>query len=177
MQAVGSSTLDLADQASVWAAVGQEVEGMSGGEIAALIAAGAFVMLVLVLAVPILRLRHTIDAATSALQQVSQHTGPILDKVDLTVDNVNTTLEQVQTTLDGVNVQLARIDVMTQHAQHATANIANLVNVVSATAASPLAKMAALGFGIRRATSARKRSADEQSVREELKARKRHRNG
>src|SRR5690242_5289664 len=103
---------------------------MSGGEIAALIAAGAFLMLVVVLAVPILRLRHTVDAATQALQQVNERTGPMLDNVNLTVDNVNTALGQAQTTLDGVNVQLARVDVMTQHVTSATANVANLVSVV-----------------------------------------------
>ena len=120
---------------------------MSGGEIAALIAAGAFLMLVIVLAVPILRLRHTVDEATMALRQVNQRTGPMLDNVNLTVDNVNTALGQFQTSLDGVNVQLARVDVMTQHVSSATANVANLVNVVTATAASPLVKAAAFTYG------------------------------
>ena len=45
---------------------------MSGGEIAALIAAGAFLMLVLVLAVPILRLRHTVDATTRMITDVER---------------------------------------------------------------------------------------------------------
>ena len=110
---------------------------MSGGEIAALIAAGAFLMLVIVLAVPILRLRHTVDEATQALRQVNQRTGPMLDNVNLTVDNVNTALGQFQTSLDGVNVQLARVDVMTQHVSSATANVANLVNVVTADRVQP----------------------------------------
>lgn len=150
---------------------------MSAGEVAALVAAGAFLMLVIVLAVPILRLRHTVDAATQTLQQVNERTGPMLDNVNLTVSNVNTALGQTQTTLDGVNVQLARVDVMVQHLQGATANVANLVNVVSATAASPLVKVASLGYGLRRANAARKHSEDESAVREELKARKRFRKG
>jgi len=148
---------------------------MSGGEIAALIAAGAFLMLVIVLAVPILRLRHTVDEATQALRQVNQRTGPMLDNVNLTVDNVNTTLGQFQTSLDGVNVQLARVDVMTQHVSSATANVANLVNVVAATASSPLVKAAAFTYGIRKATGAKRKADEEQAVREELKARKRMR--
>ena len=41
---------------------------MNGGEIAALIAAGAFAMLVLVLAVPVLRLRDTVGAPPPATQ-------------------------------------------------------------------------------------------------------------
>ncbi len=148
---------------------------MSGGEIAALIAAGAFLMLVVVLAVPILRLRHTVDAATQALQQVNERTGPMLDNVNLTVDNVNTALGQAQTTLDGVNVQLARVDVMTQHVTSATANVANLVSVVSQAAANPLVKAAAFTYGVRKASNARKHADEAQTVRDELKARRRMR--
>lgn len=150
---------------------------MSGGEIAALIAAGAFLMLVVVIAVPILRLRHTVDAATQALQQVNERTGPMLDNVNLTVDNVNTALGQFQTSLDGVNVQLARVDVMTQHVTSATANVANLVNVVTAAAANPLVKAAAFSYGVRKATQARKHADEAQAVRDELKARRRMRRG
>jgi uncharacterized protein YoxC len=148
---------------------------MSGGEIAALIAAGAFLMLVVVLAVPLLRLRHTVDAATQALQQVNERTGPMLDNVNLTVDNVNTALGQFQTSLDGVNVQLARVDVMTQHVTSATANVANLVTVVTQAAANPLVKAAAFTYGVRKASNARKHADETQAVRDELRARKRHR--
>lgn len=148
---------------------------MSLAEIAALIAASAFLLLVGVVAVPILRLRHTVDAATDALRQVNDRTGPMLDNVNLTVDHVNTALGQFQTSLDGVNVQLARVDVMTQHVSSATANIANLVNVVTATAANPLVKAAAFTYGVRKATGQRRKADEEQSVREELKARKRMR--
>lgn len=148
---------------------------ISGGELAALIFAGAFLMLVIFLGVPILKLRHTVDEATKALRQVNERTGPILDNMNLTVDNVNTALGQAQTTLDGVNVQLARVDVMTQHASSATANVANLVSVVSAAAANPLVKAAAFSYGVRKATGARRKADDEKSVREELKLRKRDR--
>ena len=84
------------------------------GEIAALIAAGAFLLLVGALAVPILRLRHTVDAATQTINDVNDRTGPILGNVNTTVENVNTALTQVHTTLDGVNLQLARVDTITR---------------------------------------------------------------
>ena len=148
---------------------------MSGGEIAALVAAGAFLMLVVVVAVPILRLRHTVDEATQALRQVNERTGPILDSANHTVDNVNVALGQFQTTLDGVNVQLARVDTMTQHVSAATANVANLVTVVTSAAANPLVKAAAFTYGVRKATGARRKADEEQAIRDELKARKRTR--
>src|SRR6185312_370951 len=99
--------------------------------IAALIAAGAFVMLVLVLAVPILRLRHTVDAATQAINELTERTAPLLGNVNTTVEGVNTALNQVQTSLEGVNVQLQRLDTITGHAQTVTANVANLSTVVA----------------------------------------------
>ena len=94
---------------------------MSGGEIAALVAAGAFLMLVLVLAVPILRLRHTVDAATRAINDINDRTAPLLGNVNTTMEEVNTALGQVHTTLDGVNLQLAKVDTITGHAQSVTA--------------------------------------------------------
>ncbi|MFY1694389.1 DUF948 domain-containing protein [Solwaraspora sp. WMMD791] len=146
---------------------------MDGGQIAALVAAGAFLMLVLVLAVPILRLRHTVDAATRAINDLNDRTGPLLGQVNASVENVNTALGQMHTTLDGVNIQLAKIDTMTSHAQNVTANVANLATVVSAAAANPLVKVAAFGYGVRRAASARRNAEAERDVRAELKQRRR----
>jgi uncharacterized protein YoxC len=150
---------------------------ISGGELAALIFAGAFLMLVIFLGVPILKLRHTVDEATKTLRQVNEKTGPMLDNVNLTVDNVNTALGQFQTSLDGVNVQLARVDIMTQHVTSATANVANLVNVVSAAAANPLVKAAAFSYGVRKATGRQRKADEEKAVRDELRLRKRERRG
>jgi uncharacterized protein YoxC len=145
---------------------------MTGGEIAGLIAAGAFLMLVLVLAVPILKLRHTVDAATRAINDLTDHTGPLLGNVNETVENVNTALGQVQVTLDGVNIQLAKVDTITGHAQNVSANIANLITVVSAAAANPLVKVASFGYGLRKAATARRNAEDEREVRAGLKQRR-----
>ena len=145
---------------------------MDAGEIAGLIAAGAFLMLVLVLAVPILKLGRTVDAATRAINDVVDHTGPLLTNVNTTVENVNTALGQVQVSLDGVNVQLAKVDTMTEHAQNVTANIANLTTVVSAAAANPLVKVASFGYGLRKAASARRHAEEDREVRAALKQRR-----
>lgn len=148
---------------------------MEPGQIAALVGAGAFLMLVIVVAVPILRLRHTVDAATRAINDLSERSAPLLTSAAVTVENINTALEQVHTSLDGVNIQLAKIDNMTQHAQTVTANVANLSTVISAAAANPLIKVAAFGYGVRRAAAARRRADEEREVRETLKQRRRAR--
>lgn len=145
---------------------------MSAGEIAGLIAAGAFLMLVIVLAVPILKLRHTVDAATRAINDLTDRTGPLLSNVNETVENANTALAQVQTSLDGVNVQLARVDTITSHVQNISANIANLIAVVAAAAANPLVKVASFGYGLRKAAAARRHAADEHEVRAGIKRRR-----
>ena len=146
---------------------------MDGGEVAWLVVAGAFLMLVLVLAVPILRLRRTIDAATNAINDLNDRTAPILANANTTIEGVNVALSQVHTSLDGVNVQLAKIDTMTGHAQNVTANVANLATVVSAAAANPLVKVAAFGYGVRRAAAARRNADEEREVRATLKQQRR----
>ena len=86
---------------------------------------------------------------------------------------MNVALSQVHTSLDGVNLQLAKIDTITGHAQNVTANVANLATVVSAAAANPLVKVAAFGYGVRRAASARRHAEDEREVRTTLKQQRR----
>lgn len=146
---------------------------MSGGQIAALIASGALLMLVIVLSVPILRLRHTIDATTRALSDVADKTGPLLGNVNTTIDNVNVALGQVQTSLDGVNLQLSRLDTITENVQHVTTNVANLTTIVTAAASNPLVKVAAFSYGVRKATAQRRRADLEAEIRAEMKERRR----
>jgi uncharacterized protein YoxC len=146
---------------------------VDGGEIAALIAAGAFLMLVFVLAVPILRLRRTVDAATQAIVDLNDRTGPLLGNVTSTVENVNKALGQMHMTLDEVNVQLGRLDTITGHAQTVSANVANLATVVSAAAANPLVKVAAFSYGVRKAAAARRHADEDREVRAALQQRRR----
>jgi uncharacterized protein YoxC len=146
---------------------------VSGGDIAALIAAGAFAMLVLVSCVPIYRLRKTVDAATQAINDLNDRTAPVLGNVNATVENVNAALGQVHVTLDGVNAQLERVDTITAHAASVSANVANLSTVVTSAAANPLVKVASFGYGLRRAANLRRKADDEKEVRSEIKERRR----
>ncbi|WP_433294988.1 DUF948 domain-containing protein [Actinoplanes sp. CA-030573] len=148
---------------------------MDAGEIAGLIAAGAFLMLVIVLAVPILKLGRTVDAATRAIDDLTVRTGPLLSNVNTTVENVNATLGQVQVSLDGVNIQLAKVDTITEHAAHVSANVANLSTVVAAAAANPLVKVASFGYGLRKAVNNRRNADEDREVRATIKQRRKAR--
>jgi uncharacterized protein YoxC len=145
---------------------------VSGWEIAALIAAGAFLLLVGALAVPILKLRKTVDAATRAINELTDQAGPLLSSVHVSVDGVNETLV-------GVNGQLAKVDTMTDHVQQMTTNVSALTSLFAATLGSPLVKVAAFTYGVRQATNARKRSDMEREVKAQMKSqrRARHRRG
>src|SRR4051794_25272538 len=148
---------------------------MDAGDIAGLIAAGALLMRVVVLAVPLLKLGRTVDAATRAINEVTDRTGPLLGNVNETVENVNTALGQVQVSLDGVNLQLAKVDTITEHAAHVSANVANLSTIVAAAAANPLVKVASFGYGLRKAVNNRRRADEDREVRETIKQRRKAR--
>ena len=115
---------------------------MSAGEWAGLIAAIAFALLVVLLAVPLLKLGRTLDETTLTVRQAREQTGPILTQASTTVAHVNSNLE--------------RVDGITDNAANVSSNVAALTSVVAATLGSPLIKVAAFSYGVRSATKRRR---------------------
>ena len=128
---------------------------MSGGEIAALIAAGAFVVLVLLLAVPLFKLGHTLDEATLTIRQTREGTVPLLAGAQITLNGVNSQLDEVGGITKGVN--------------NMTSNAAALTSIVTSAVGSPLIKVAAFSYGVRKTVRDRR---DAEIMRE---VRRRHR--
>jgi uncharacterized protein YoxC len=118
---------------------------MSGGEIAALIAAIAFVLLVLLLAIPMLKLGRTLDEATLAVRKTHEGTAPLL--------------AEAHDTLEQVNAQLVHLEGIAKNVNSMTTNVAALTSVVSSTLGSPMIKAAAFTYGVRK-TVAERRDAD-----------------
>jgi uncharacterized protein YoxC len=118
---------------------------MSGGEIAALIAAIAFVLLVLLLAIPLLKLGRTLDEATIAVRKSHDGIGPLLT--------------QAQQTMDSVNAQLVQVESIATNVNSMTTNVAAMTSVVSSTLGSPMIKAAAFTYGVRK-TVAERRDAE-----------------
>jgi len=135
------------------------------GEIAGLIAAGAFLLLVGALVVPILKLGRTVDAATRAITELTDQAVPVLASVQVTVDGMNETL-------GGVNQQLDKVDSLTGHVSTVTSNVSTLTSLFAATLRSPLVKAAAFSYGLRSAVTSRRKATAEREVRTELKARR-----
>jgi uncharacterized protein YoxC len=128
---------------------------VSGGAIAALIAAGAFVLLVLLLAIPLLKLGRTLDEATLAIRKTHEGIGPLLTDAQGTLGQVNTELVQVESIARNVNSM--------------TTNVAALTSVVSSTLGNPLIKVAAFSYGVRKTVQDRR---DAEAIRS---ARRKHR--
>ena len=99
---------------------------MTAGQIAALIAAGAFVVLVLLLAVPLLKLGRTLDEATIAIRKAHEGSAPLLD--------------DAQVTLRQANTQLDRVDGITSSARTVTSNVSVLTSLFTATLGGPLVR-------------------------------------
>ena len=119
---------------------------MSAGEIAGLIAAVAFVLLVGVIAVPILKLGKTVDELTLTVRDLRQEH---VAKTSVTVDETNALLATT-------NTQLQRVDAITSNAQTLTSNAAAMSSLVAATLGGPVIRAAAFSYGVRRALADRR---------------------
>ena len=92
---------------------------MSGGDIAGLISAGVFAVLVGLLAIPLVKLGRVFDEAGTAIRDLGTNVTPLL--------------EEATTTISETNKQLARVDTITRGVAEATGNVASLVALTAAT--------------------------------------------
>jgi uncharacterized protein YoxC len=118
---------------------------VSGGAIAALVAAGAFVLLVLLLAIPLFKLGRTLDEATLAIRKTHEGAAPLL--------------ADAQDTMTQVNLQLEQVEGIARNVNSMTTNVAALTSVVSSALGNPLIKVAAFSYGVRKTVHDR-RDAD-----------------
>ncbi len=110
---------------------------MSGGDIAGLIAAGVFAVLVALLAIPLVKLGKVFDETTNSIREVS--------------DGITPLLEETTTTLRETNKQLERVDVITRNVAEVTGNVSALVALFAATVGGPLIKLAGFTAAVRAA--------------------------
>ncbi|GCE77361.1 DUF948 domain-containing protein [Cellulomonas biazotea] len=112
---------------------------MSVGDVAGLIAAIAFVLLVGLLAVPLLKLGRVLDETRDSVKELTEHTVPVLD--------------ETATLVASSNVQLEHIDTVTTAAAQVSENVSALTALFAATVGGPMIKVAAFSYGVRRALS------------------------
>jgi uncharacterized protein YoxC len=113
---------------------------MSGGGIAAIIAASAFAIIAIAVAYAVFRFSKVLDEASAAIKNVTTETVPLL--------------EEVTTTVELTNRQLERVDNLTR-------NVESMANKLSSSADSILskgsaAKLAGVAWGIAKAARKKK---------------------
>ncbi len=108
---------------------------MTGGDIAGLIAAGVFAVLVGLLAIPLVKLGGVFDQTRDSIKDVSDGITPILSESTVTVQEANK--------------QLARVDAITRNVEEVTGNVSSLVALFAASVGGPLIKLASFSAAVR----------------------------
>ena len=129
---------------------------MSVGDVAGLIAALAFVLLVGVLAIPLIKLGGVLDETRTMIKGVSEETVPLLSEVTSTVTTTN--------------AQLVRVDAITSNVQAATTNVSALTALFAATLGGPVVKVAAFSYAVRSALADRPGSRTRRKVADQTRA-------
>ena len=130
--------------------------GLSGGEVAALIVAVFWAVLVAFLAFVLVKLGQVIGETGKLVQGVTDQTVPLLGEVTTSVVHVN--------------AELDRVDAITANVQTITTNASALSSVFSATLGSPLIRVAAFSYGVRRALGQHREAEVRRRVKREMKA-------
>ena len=118
---------------------------MSVGDVAGLIAAIAFAILVILMAVPLLKLGRVLDETRTTIKGISDSTVPLIG--------------EVTTTVGQANEQMDKIDTITTNAAQITTNASALTALFAATLGSPIVRVAAFTYGVRQAVSGRRAGA------------------
>lgn len=110
---------------------------MSGGEVAGILVAVFWAILVSFLAVALVRLAQTLRATTKLVAEVTEQAVPLLADASAAVRSAQT--------------QIDRVDAIASDVQEVTSNASALSTTVASTFGGPLVKVAAFGYGVRRA--------------------------
>ncbi|MFI5764307.1 DUF948 domain-containing protein [Streptomyces sp. NPDC051563] len=110
---------------------------MSGGEVAGILVAVFWAILVSFLAVVLVRLAQVLRATTKLVADVTEQAVPLLAEASTTVRSART--------------QLDRVDAIASDVQEVTSNASALSSTVASTFGGPLVKVAAFGYGVRKA--------------------------
>ncbi|RNI18054.1 DUF948 domain-containing protein [Flexivirga caeni] len=115
---------------------------VSLGDVAGMIAALAFVVLVLRMGSVVGKAGKVLDEARAGVREITDETVPLLREI---TDTVAATGQQVE-----------RLDTISSNVAAMTTNVSALTSVVSATVGRPLIKVAAFSYGVRSAVEMRR---------------------
>lgn len=106
---------------------------MSGGEIAGIIFAGGFVLLVLFLGFPLIKLGRVLSESAKAVEAMNEELTPLV--------------AEARETLIEANKQLRRIDNITKDVEQISANANSIFALFTSSIGGPLAKISGIVSG------------------------------
>jgi len=109
---------------------------LSAGQVAGLIVAMFWAILVCFLAFVLLRLARLLKEATAMVADLGEQAGPLLDDMTSTVTRAGE--------------QLDRVDLITKSVGSVTQNAAAVTTTVTSVVGGPLVKAAAFSYGVRK---------------------------
>jgi hypothetical protein len=131
-------------------------DGLSGGEVAGLIVAVFWAVLVCFIGYVLIKLGNVVGETGKLVAGVTDETVPLLT--------------EVRTSVTHVNAELERVDAITANVQNVTTNVSALTAVFAATLGSPVIKVAAFSYGVRRALTDRREADVRKRVKGDLKS-------
>jgi hypothetical protein len=128
---------------------------VSAGEVAGLVVAVAWAILVLFLAYVLVALGGTLRELTRVVGEVGDSTVPVLNEVTTTVATANLALDRVET--------------ITTNVSTITKNASALSSIAAVSFGGPLVKVASFSYGVRRALGGKKQREVERRVKDQMR--------
>jgi uncharacterized protein YoxC len=115
---------------------------LTAGEVAGLIAATGWIVVVCVLVMVLVKLTRLITQTSKAVTDLTSRMAPLLDDVSLTVSETNR--------------QLAAVEAIAKDVKQISGHAAKLSAVTQTVFTGPLIKVSSIGYGVRRAIEVRR---------------------
>lgn len=125
------------------------VIALTAGEIAGLLAAIAFTILVALTAVPLLKLGRVLEELRLVIRDTGHEAVPILTELKGTVSATNEEISKLAIVTEDVSV-------VSRNAASVSGAAANLAGIFSATLGGPLVRLGAITYGLRSAAKGKK---------------------
>lgn len=115
---------------------------LSAGELAGLLVAVFWAILVCFMAVVLMRLTRLLNETTKSVAELSERLAPLLDDMGRTVSEANR--------------RLAEAEAISDNMRTVSGDLVKISGAASTLFATPLIKLSALGYGVRAALAARR---------------------
>ncbi|GAA3967793.1 DUF948 domain-containing protein [Thermobifida alba] len=115
---------------------------LTGGELAALVAAVVWAVVAVFLCVALIRLARLLAEATRAVSEFREHTAPLLDDLAATVERANGSLD--------------RVEEITANLASSSEDVSTVTALTRSAVTGPLVKVASLSYGMRRVLGRRR---------------------